>query len=232
MMGIRFTLFVFGLRYQSSRLAKDKKVKSPISLILTLLVIACFRIPPALAQSTEDWAHCLRGDLRTPDVPIEGCTVVIKTGDQILRNLATAYNNRGVAYRLKANYPQAIDDFNEAIRLVPKNASAFNNRGVAYRNMGDLDRAIADYDQAINLKPDYVAAFYNRGLALADKREYVKAISDFNVVLHVDSKNPTALYRRGTAYLNNGDLEVGNADLAAAKALNPNIADDIRRGGP
>jgi tetratricopeptide (TPR) repeat protein len=207
-------------------------VRYPFSLVLTLLVVGNFLALPAFAQSTEDWAHCLRADdLRTPDVPIEGCTAVIKSGDRILRNLATAYNNRGVAYRLKGNYAQAIEDFNEAIRLVPKYASAFNNRGVAYRNMGDLDRAVADYDQAIGIKSDYVAAFYNRALVLADKREYAKAISDSTVVLHVDPKNSTVLYRRGTTYLSNGDTEMGNADLAAAKAIKPNIAEDIRRGG-
>jgi tetratricopeptide (TPR) repeat protein len=184
------------------------------------------------AQSSQDWVHCLRGDLSTPDVPIEGCTAVIKTGEQVLRNIATAYNNRGVAYRLKGNYEQAIDDFNEAIRLAPKNANAFNNRGVAYRNIGDLDRAVADYDQAISIRPDYLAAFYNRGLVLNDKREYAKAISDFTAALEVDSKNPAVLYRRGTTYLNNGDIELGSADLAAAKAIKPDIAEDIRRGGP
>jgi tetratricopeptide (TPR) repeat protein len=207
-----------------------RSIRLKILLAATMLVASC--IAPAFAQTPEDWRHCLLGDLRTPDVPIEGCTAVIKTGDQVLRNLATAYNNRGVAYRLKANYAQAIDDFNEAIRLVPKNANAFNNRGVAYRNMGDLDRAVADYDQAILIKPDYVAAFYNRGLALADKKEHAKAISDFTTVLQVDPKNPTVLYRRGTAYLDSGNTEAGNADLAEAKGIKPDIAEDIRRGRP
>jgi len=34
-------------------------------------------------------ANCLAGDLRTPDVPIEGYTAVIKTGEEILRRLAS-----------------------------------------------------------------------------------------------------------------------------------------------
>jgi tetratricopeptide (TPR) repeat protein len=196
------------------------------------MVASLFQSAPTFAQTPQDWANCLAGDLNTPDLPIEGCTAVIKTGEQVLRRLAAAYNNRGVAYRIKANYAQAIDDFNEAIRLVPDYANAFNNRGVSYRNMGNLDHAVADYDQAIRLKPDYVAAFYNRGLALADKEEYAKAISDFTAVLRVDPKNPIVLFRRGTIYSNSGDIEAGNADLAKAKAIKPDIAEDIRRGGP
>jgi tetratricopeptide (TPR) repeat protein len=203
-----------------------------VSLATAIMVASVFQSMPTLAQTTQDWTNCLAGDLSTPDLPIEGCTAVIKTGDQLLRTLAAAYNNRGVAYRVKAKYAQAIDDFNEAIRLAPNYANAFNNRGVAYRNMSDLDRAVADYDQAILLKPDYVAAFYNRGLALADKKEYAKAISDFTAVLRVDPKNPAVLYRRGETYLNSGDIEAGNADLVEAKAIKPDIAEDDHWGGP
>ena len=209
-----------------------ERVRPTISLVIALMVASCFQGAPTFAQTPQDWALCIGQDVSTPDLPIEGCTAIIKTGRQVLRRLASAYNNRGVAYRVKANYGEAIDDFNEAIRLVPDFANAFNNRGVAYRNMGDLDRAVADYDQAIRIKPDYIAAFYNRGLALADKREYRRAISDFTAVLRVDPKNPTVLYRRGTAYLNGGDIEAGNADLAEAKAIKPDIAEDISRGGP
>jgi tetratricopeptide (TPR) repeat protein len=207
-------------------------VKLHFSLALAIMLASLFQSRPTFAQTTQDWMNCLAGDLNTPDLPIEGCTSVINTGEQVLRRLATAYNNRGVAYRVKANYTQAIDDFNEAIRLVPDNANAFNNRGVAHRNIGDLDRAVADYDQAILIKPDYGAAFYNRGLALADKKEYARAISDFTAVLRVDPKNPTVLYRRGTTYLASGNTEAGNIDLAEAKAIKPDIAEDIRRGGP
>jgi tetratricopeptide (TPR) repeat protein len=217
--------------YESGR-ANMHSVRPNFSLATAIMVASLFQSMPTLAQTPQDWANCLTGDLRTPDVPIEGCTVIIKTSDHVLRNIATAYNNRGVAYRVKANYTQAIDDFNEAIRLVPGSANAFNNRGVAYRNMGDLDRAVADYDQAIRIRPDHVAAFYNRGLALTDKQEYAKAISDFTTVLRVDPKNPVVLYRRGTVYLKSGDIEAGNVDLAAAKAIKPDIEEDIRRGGP
>jgi tetratricopeptide (TPR) repeat protein len=195
-----------------------------------MLTVASFVgvVSPVNAQTQHDWASCLTGDLRTPDVPIEGCTAVIQTGQQLLRNLATAYNNRGVAYRTIGKHAEAISDFNEAIRLVP----AFNNRGVAYRNMGDVDHALTDYEEAVRLRPDYIAAFYNRALALADKHQYEKAIADFTTVLRVDPRNPTVLYRRGTVYLAVGDVAAGNADIAEAKIIKPNIAEDIARAGP
>ena len=82
-----------------------------------------------------------------------------------IRKAAKAYNNRGVAYYKKGDYDRAIADYNEALRLDPKDASAYNNRGSAYAGEGDHDRAIADYNEALRLDPKYVYAYYNRGSA-------------------------------------------------------------------
>src|SRR5216684_2421488 len=64
---------------------------------------------------------------------------------------ASAYENRGRAYKAKGDLDRAIADYDKAIALDPKDASAYNLRGLAYKSKGDLDRAIADYDKAIVL---------------------------------------------------------------------------------
>ena len=198
---------------------------------LALIIAASLGHAPALAQTAQDWAKCLSQDLSFPDLPIQGCTAVIQTGRELIDRLAAAYNNRGVAYRLKAQYDDAIKDFDEALRLRPTFANAFNNRAVAYRNQGDLDHALEDYNAAIHLKPDYIPAFYNRGLVLMDKGEYDRAIDDFAVVLRADPQNALTLFRRGQALLKKGNIKAGNADIKAARAIKPDIAEAIARGG-
>jgi tetratricopeptide (TPR) repeat protein len=95
--------------------------------IVPALVGAAFILAmPAFAQSQQEWALCQ--DLRSPELPIQGCTAVIEAGRQVLDRLAAAYNNRGVAYRLKTEYDKAIGDFDEAIKLRPNYPNAFNNR--------------------------------------------------------------------------------------------------------
>jgi tetratricopeptide (TPR) repeat protein len=198
-----------------------------VPIVPALAGAALILAMPAFAQTQQEWALCQ--DLRSPELPIEGCTAVIEAGRQVLDRLAAAYNNRGVAYRLKAEYDKAIDDFNQAVRLRPNYPNAFNNRGVAYRNKGDLGHALADYDQAIRLKPDYLAAFYNRGLAFLEKGEYARAIDDFTALLEVDHRNPLVLFRRGQALAKNGNVEAANVDFETARTIKPDIADAVER---
>ena len=182
----------------------------------------------SLAQSPRDWSQCIGRKGPVVDAVIEGCTAVIQSGLESPQRLATAFDNRGVAYRLKGEYDHALQDYNQAIRLNPDNANAYNNRGIIYRIKSDYDRAIADYDEAIWLKNgDFPAAFYNRALAYADKGEYDRALTDFDVVMRFDARNALALYARGLTLIKKGDTEAGNADITAAKAINPDISEQF-----
>ena len=66
-------------------------------------------------------------------------------------NKASAYNNRGLAYRDLGNYTAAIADYNSALKINPDYASAYNNRGNAYYDLENYTAAIADYTSAIKI---------------------------------------------------------------------------------
>ena len=86
------------------------------------------------AAQTEDAKICTED---TGDVAIAACTRVLKDDP----NSAEAYYNRGVVWRHKGNYDNAIGDYSEAIKLNPSYVSAYNNRGFAWSNKGEYDRA-------------------------------------------------------------------------------------------
>ncbi|MGA2468126.1 MAG: tetratricopeptide repeat protein, partial [Thermodesulfobacteriota bacterium] len=88
---------------------------------------------------------------------------------------AEFYNNRGMAYRDKGQYDQAISDFNKALEINSKYAYAYNNRGMAYRDKGQYDQAISDYNKALEINPKYAYAYNNRGIAYGDKGQYDRA---------------------------------------------------------
>ena len=105
-----------------------------------------------------------------------------------ISNMAAAYHNRGYAWDLKGEHERAIADYNEAIRLNPKDAIAYNNRGHSWQHKNDLDRAIADYTGAIQANPKYALAYRNRGLAYNRKGAFDLAIADFDRLIGFDPK--------------------------------------------
>jgi tetratricopeptide (TPR) repeat protein len=61
------------------------------------------------------------------------------------------------------NRPTAIADYDQVIRLNPKDAQAYYSRGNAYVALQDYPQAIENYDQSIRLNAQYAPAYYNRG---------------------------------------------------------------------
>jgi tetratricopeptide (TPR) repeat protein len=197
----------------------------PVPFTFQVVLLLALLTASGSAQTARGWSKCVGHE--TPELVIEGCSEIINETQQSPKILALAHNNRGVTYKVKGEYELALQDYNSAIQLNPNAASHYNNRGIIYRLKHEYDRAIADYDEAIWLKGDYIAAFYNRALAYTDNGEFDRALVDFGVVLRFNPKSALALYARGTMLIKKGDTEAGNADIAAAKAIDPRIAEEF-----
>lgn len=61
---------------------------------------------------------------------------------------AVAYNNRGIAKAIGANYEEAIKDYDEAIKLKPEYGVALMNRGFAWNELGENEKACKDWTEA------------------------------------------------------------------------------------
>ena len=135
------------------------------------------------------------------------------------------------AHWANADIDRAIADFDQAIRLKSSLASAYLHRANAYRARGETDRAITDYGQAIRGNPKSVAAYNGRGLVYLKLGQFGRAIADYNMALKSDRQQAHPLYGRGVARLQSGDAAGGNADVDAAKAIEPGIAEEFARLG-
>jgi len=139
-------------------------------------------------------------------------------------NTAVGFNNRGEAYRAKAQYERAIADFDEAIHLDPKLAAAFYNRGLANASKDQYDRAIADFDEAIRLDPKFVFAFNGRGDVYTLKAQYDRAIADFDQAIRLDPKYAFGFIGRGGVYALKAQYDRAIADFDQAIRLDPQQA--------
>ena len=58
---------------------------------------------------------------------------------------------------------EAIDLFDQVLRLQPDYDKAYYNRGCAQDELGQADAAIADFSAALTVNPQYFNAYINRG---------------------------------------------------------------------
>lgn len=99
----------------------------------------------------------------------------------------------------------------------------------------DLSKALKDCDCALGLavKADANRAKYldSRGLVWLRLGNFEKSIADYDASLRSNPKDPWALYGRGVAQLRRGKASAGRADLVAATAVSPQIADAFEKRG-
>jgi len=180
---------------------------------------------PLVARSHEQLINTCADWRKTPaDALIAACTGVIAGDRGPTRDLAWAYDNRGLAYASKGQYDRAIQDYNVAISLDPSDANAYNNRGDAFHRKRQLELAIEDYDRAILIDPKLARAFNNRGNAYFDEGRTERAIEDYDEAVALDTNYAIAFNNRGFAYLDLGQTDRAINDFDRAIAIVPNLA--------
>jgi tetratricopeptide (TPR) repeat protein len=179
-------------------------------------------VAPARAQNPPYVDKCVKG--QTADDRVDGCTTAIRSGRYKGKNLAWAFSNRAAAYYYKQDYDRSLEDYEEAVRLDPKDAAAYTGRGYAWQAKGDFDRAFADYGEAIRLDPKYATAYQDRGSAWESKGDYDRAIADYNEAIRLDPKHAKTYQDRGNAWRAKGDFDRAIADYDEAIRLDPRSA--------
>src|SRR5215470_4280142 len=179
----------------------------------TAILLLGWLVTPAWAQWTDEAQKC--AETTDPNLAFDLCTRAIQSGALSGPALAMTFNNRGNAYQTKSQYQQAIQDYNEAIRLDGTSALAYNNRGRVHHLKEDYPQAINDYGNAIEIDPDYPLAFYNRGLARFDQGLFIAAVPDFVRAVQIDSSKPYRVIALYLAKARGGDPD---KEMLAASA--------------
>ena len=100
----------------------------------------------------------------------------------------------------------------------------------AYTGAG-LDQALKDCDDAIRYRPGVAEALVSRGLVELRLGKDDAAAHDFDEGIRLQPRAPWALYGRGIIEARKGQKAQSDADLAAAAAISPHIADEAKAVG-
>jgi TonB family protein len=82
---------------------------------------------------------------------------------EVGRSMALAF--RAGLHKKESKLPEAIKDYDEAVKLAPDFAYHYANRGDVYVELKDYQKAIADYTEAIRLDPRNEFFFSDRAEA-------------------------------------------------------------------
>ena len=130
-----------------------------------------------------DWNACTVDD---PRRALERCKRQVNPGAKGDAGRAAAHHAEGLALAWDGDFEGAIEAFDAAIAIAPRQPLALLNRGLAYGHKGEVDQAIASLDQAIRQAPQAARGYYQRSLLLRAKGERRRADRDLARAVELD----------------------------------------------
>ena len=114
-----------------------------------------------------------------------------------IRQYDRTYDKLGLVYVEIGDEENAIEQFNEAIKINPRYAKAHNDLGTVYGRIGEFDLALEEFNTAIKIDKDYADAYYNLGILLEFLDEEDEARKNFENALRLESDNELYIKKSG-----------------------------------
>jgi tetratricopeptide (TPR) repeat protein len=111
-------------------------------------------------------------------------------------NLFAVLQQRAVAYVGQQQFQEAVEDFNEALKINPRDAGTHERRAYVEMKLSDFDKALADYSEAIKINPNEVRYYLLRSYIYEVKGDTKNAMADTDKVLKMDKSNAEAQSRK------------------------------------
>jgi tetratricopeptide (TPR) repeat protein len=110
-----------------------------------------------------------------------------------------AHSNLGMMLFRQGRVADAMEHFEQALRLNPLCVEARNNMGVVLAQAGKIQDAIEYYEEALRIAPDYAEAHNNLGIALASLGRVEEAVAHYEQALRLNAGYANAHYNLGLA---------------------------------
>ncbi|MBW4677533.1 MAG: tetratricopeptide repeat protein [Desmonostoc geniculatum HA4340-LM1] len=139
------------------------------------------------------------------------------------------YLNRANLYSDRGDYRRANGDFDQALRLNPKNAAAYALRGLNHQRNGKTKAALSDFNQAIRVDPNNPIAYFARGFSYHLQGDYPGALAAYEKATVQDAKLLPAVNNLGLIKYELQDIEGAIRQFQAAieidsKSAEPQLA--------
>ena len=133
-----------------------------------------------------------------------------------------AQYNLAAMLMARGKQADAIQHFEQAVRLHPQDATANNALGASLLAVGRFGEAIPYFSAALKTQPDNFDAHYNLANALASQDKFVEAIEHYRAAVRLRPDDANAEANLGGALAETGNLAEAKVHLQRALQIDPN----------
>lgn len=139
---------------------------------------------------------------------------------------AAAYNAKGLELYAAGKYEDAIDAYQQAIKLKEDYADAHSNLGDAYFQLNEFRKAVEAYKKAVRYQPGLGTGYDKIGTAYFRLGEHNKAIAAYKEAIRLEPKAAT-YYNLAATYIERGDQKAALDQYRILKTVDPELAKDL-----
>lgn len=139
----------------------------------------------------------------------------------VTENNYIMHSNFGGALFQKGRFDEAIDHFEQALKINPVFADARRDIGFVLLKQQKTDQAIAAFEQALQMKKDWPEIYNYLGLAYAQKGQFEPAVEKYNHALKLKPDYAEAMKNLGIALERLGQTQQAVENWQKALRLEP-----------
>lgn len=114
---------------------------------------------------------------------------------------------RGNALRMMQQYEEAINNYDEAVVIIPTDSFLWSNKAIIYEEIGDYEKGLESCSRAIELDSTNISAWKRKGTFLVKLRRYHEAKECLDKVIEFEPNDPDAWYESGILRSEMGEFE-------------------------
>ena len=88
------------------------------------------------------------------------------------------YIDQGITNSQAGHYDQALQAFDQALKLKPNDPALITYKGIVYYAKGNNAKALQLFDEAIKLNPNFARAYYQKGMVYQSQEKYKQAVPE------------------------------------------------------
>ena len=151
---------------------------------------------------------------------LEEATANCKRASDLDNRLPSVFVTLGRIHDDAGKHELAIQEFQHALELNPRDADALNGMAHAYENAGRVVDAEAAFKKAAALRPDYWDGYNTLGLFYDRQRKFEDSIAALQRAIELTPDNAQAYFNLGAVYLDTSDpKKIPDAERALKKSL-------------